>query len=230
MFLSTNQLYNLIKANDYKSARIFEGQNVDYTNEMPFESIFKSSKEDLILRIKELETFLNGDFTIILGTGRKSEPIKQGKKMNVRFIQKMEIIKPEESRMNGFETFENSDSINAKVQSEVARILLEKEKEKELNEYKDKIAELDQWSGKLNYLLTQFLNNYLKSLQAVPQMNGTETQPPMNGQEINANELDHALGTLINFIGHENIIKFSEKIKNGQAEAVKPLIIQFINQ
>lgn len=230
MFLSTNQLYNLIKANDYKSARIFEGQNVDYTNEMPFESIFKSSKEDLILRIKELETFLNGDFTIILGTGRKSEPIKQGKKMNVRFIQKMEIIKPEESRMNGFETFENSDSINAKVQSEVARILLEKEKEKELNEYKNKIAELDQWSGKLNYLLTQFLNNYLKSLQAVPQMNGTETQPPMNGQEINANELDQALGTLINFIGHENIIKFSEKIKNGQAEAVKPLIIQFINQ
>lgn len=229
MFLSTNQLYNLIKANDYKSARIFEGQNVDYTNEMPFESIFKTSNSDLISRIKELETFLNGDFTIILGTGRKSEPIKQGKKMNVRFIQKMEIIQPDNRRMNGFETFENTDSIDQKVQNEVQRILLQKEQEKELSQYKEKIAELDQWSGKLNYLLTQFLNTYLKSLQKVPQMNGTHDQP-MNGQEIDTNKLDEALGTLINFIGPDNVIKFSEKIRNGQAEAVKPIIIQFINQ
>ena len=168
MFLSTQQLYNLIKANDYKSARIYEGQNVDFNNEMAFESIFKSSNEDLINRIKELETFLSGDFTVILGTGRKTEPIRQGKKVNVRFVQQVEIIQPEKNTINGFQTYETTENINDKIQLEVDRILKQKEQEQEIESYKSKIQELDSWSGKLNYLLTQFLNSYLQQLKNVP--------------------------------------------------------------
>lgn len=227
MKLKTSQLYNLIKANNYKSARIFEGLNADVLEEMPFETIFKNSPEELIERIEDLETFLNGDFILVLGSGRKTEPIRQGRKVGVQFIQQVLISKPD-NRMNGFETFEPIEDINKKVAQEVARLMKEKEQQAEVEDYKNKIKELDNWSGKLNYLLTQFLNQYLQSLQQVPQMNGTE----LNGQQqapIDTAQLDEALSILIKFIGSENIIKFSNKIKNGQAEGVKPLILQFIN-
>ena len=226
MFLSTQQLYNLIRANNYKSARIYEGQNVDFNNEMAFESIFKSSNEDLINRIKELETFLSGDFTVILGTGRKTEPIRQGKKVNVRFVQQVEIIQPEKNTINGFQTYETTENINDRIQTEVNRILKEKEQEQEIESYKSKIQELDSWSGKLNYLLTQFLNSYLQQLKNVPQMNGQAQT--VNGS-IDTEQLDMALAVLVKYIGSENIIKFSHKIKNGQADGVKPIILQFIN-
>lgn len=231
MKLKTNQLYNLIKANNYKSARIFEGLDADVLQDMPFETMFKDSPENLIERIQDLETFLNGDFIVVLGSGRKTEPIRQGRKVGVQFVQTMTITKPEPT-INGFktQTYESTEAIEQRVQNEVNRLMKAKESEAELLEYKNKIKELDSWSGKLNYLLTQFLNQYLQSLQQVPQMNGTQTNgTPTPGTEINQAELEQSLSILIKFIGAENIIKFSHKITNGQADYVKPIIINFIN-
>ena len=46
-----------------------------------------------------------------------------------------------------------------------------------------------------------FLNQYLQSLQQVPQMNGTQTNgTPTPGTEINQAELEQSLSILIKFI------------------------------
>ena len=105
------------------------------------------------------------------------------------------------------------------------------EKQKEIAEMKEKLQELDTMSGKLNYFLTKFVDGYIQKLTMNgSQMNGfnqynqTEVE---NTKDIN--QLENALATLVDYIGEENVIKFSSKIKNGQAEHVKPIIINFIN-
>ena len=44
------------------------------------------------------------------------------------------------------------------------------------------------------------------------------------------NEYETALTIVVNYFGEENIIKFARKIQSGQADAVKPIINNFINQ
>jgi len=54
-------------------------------------------------------------------------------------------------------------------------------------------------------------------------MQGFDTQT----KELN---LEQSLAVLVNYFGEENIKKFAIKINKGEADNVKPLVVNFINQ
>lgn len=229
MKLKPKELYNLITANNYKSARIYEGLHDGNLSEvMDFETIFKTSPDDLINRIKELEGVLSGDFTIALGNGSKTQKISHCKKIPVEFS-RVTIIKPQLNAPS--QTFENTEVIDQRVAELVDRKLKEIEEQKRIEELEEKLKELETWGGKLNHLLTNFLNGYISKMQTNMagngQMQGTETNFDPNQLQIT--DLENSLAIITDFLGQENIIRMAKKIQNGQADMVKPIIINFIN-
>ena len=211
MKIKPKDLYKLIEKNDYKSARIYEGVLIDdLGSNMAFESIFADSSEDLINNIKELESILSGPYTLAMGNGSKHQKVIHCKRIVVEFA-RITILKPETNQ-----TYESTDMINERVNLLLAQ----------------KLKELESWGGKLNYLLTNFLNNYLQQMtNNGANLQGTETDPETQKNTIPADitELEKSLAIITHFLGKENVIKLAKKVQSGQATPVKPIIINFIN-
>ena len=219
MKIKPKELYNLIEANNYRSVRVYEGViKDDLTNYMSFETVFRTTSKELIERINELESILSGDFTLALGNGSKTQKIKHCKKVVCEFY-KTTILKPETSTV-----YESTDSIEYKVKKLVEQKLNEIEQENKVQELEKKLEELETWGGKLNYLLTNFLNSYLQNMNAGT-LQGIENE---NNIE-NITDLEKSIVVLVDFIGQKNIVRLAQKIQSGQANAVKPIIINFIN-
>lgn len=229
MIFKPEDIYNIIDTNNFRSVKVYEGFVEDYKNNLPIESNVFSSSDDLKNRLKNYETLFDGKFTFLLGQGLKNEQIRHLKKFKVEYYRNY-IQQPNE--MNGTLEYVRADEIDKKVNLLLKDKLQEIEKQKEINEMKEKLKELDTMSGKLNYFLTKFVDGYIQKLT----MNGTQmngfTQYNTTANDVvnnDINQLEEALACLVDFIGEENIIKFSSKIKNGSANHVKPIIINFIN-
>lgn len=229
MIFKPEDIYNIIDTNNFKSVKVYEGFIEDYKNNLPIESNVFSSSEDLKNRLKNYETLFDGKFTFLLGQGLKNEQIRHLKKFKVEYYRNY-IQQPNE--MNGTLEYVRADEIDKKVNLLLKDKLQEIEKQKEINEMKEKLKELDTMSGKLNYFLTKFVDGYIQKLTMNgTQMNGFTQYNNTTNEVVNndINQLEEALACLVDFIGEENIIKFSSKIKNGSANHVKPIIINFIN-
>jgi len=227
MNLKPIDIYKLINSNDYKSCRMYEGNINDFSNVRPFEHIQKNSSAELINRLKELEDIVSGQFTLLCGHGLKNEQIRHCKKFNTEFY-KTYIQTPINGTPDTNE-YVDASTIDLKVNQLLEQKLQQKEKEREIDELRNKVKDLDNFSGKLNYLLSKFLNEYLqKTMQGLTmeeqtQMQGFDTQT----KELN---LEQSLAVLVNYFGEENIKKFAIKINKGEADSVKPLVVNFINQ
>lgn len=228
MKIKPTDLYKLIEKNDYRSARIYEGLIIeDLGSNMAFETIFADSPEDLIKSIKDLESILSGPYTLAMGNGSKHQKIQHCKRINVEFS-RVTIIQPETQQ-----TYESTDTIDKKVEALLSQKLKEIEQEKKYQELENKLTELETWGGKLNFLLTNFLNTYLAQMSTA----GANLQGVEHDHLINKNsnipdditELEKALAILTHFLGQDNVIKMAKKIQNGHANPVKPIIINFIN-
>ena len=57
--------------------------------------------------------------------------------------------------------------------------------------------------------------------------NNGEDQDTTNTK--NLTQLENDLSIIVKYFGEDNINKFATKIQNGQANAVKPIIINFLN-
>ena len=229
MIFSPNDIYNIIDKNNFRSVRIYEGFIDDFKNNLPLDQNTFSTKGQLIERLKDYENLYDGKFTFLLGQGLKNEQIRHMKKHKVEYY-KQYIQQPNED--SNSLNFVRADEIDRKVNLLLAEKIKEMEKQKEIEEMKNKLTELDTLSGKLNYFLTQFVDSYIQKMT----MNGNTmngftqyNKQPQTMTAVNQNTLEESLATLIDFIGEENIIKFSTKIKSGQADHVKPIIINFIN-
>ena len=228
MIFKPDDIYNIIDTNNFKSVRIYEGFIEDYKNKLPIEHNVFSSSQQLKDRLKSYENLYDGKFTFLLGQGLKNEQLRHLKKFKVEYYRNY-IQQPNE--MQGTLEYVRADEIDKKVNLLLKDKLAEMEKQKEIAEMKEKLQELDTMSGKLNYFLTKFVDGYIQKLT----MNGSQMNgfTQYNQSEVettkNINQLENALATLVDYIGEENVIKFSSKIKNGQAEHVKPIIINFIN-
>ena len=228
MIFKPDDIYNIIDTNNFKSVRIYEGFIEDYKNKLPIEHNVFTSSQQLKDRLKSYENLYDGKFTFLLGQGLKNEQLRHLKKFKVEYYRNY-IQQPNE--MQGTLEYVRADEIDKKVNLLLKDKLAEMEKQKEIAEMKEKLQELDTMSGKLNYFLTKFVDGYIQKLTMnESQMNGF-TQYNQSEVETtkNINQLENALATLVDYIGEENVIKFSSKIKNGQAEHVKPIIINFIN-
>ena len=228
MIFKPEDIYNIIDTNNFKSVRIYEGFIEDYKNQLPIEHNVFTSSQQLKDRLKSYENLYDGKFTFLLGQGLKNEQLRHLKKFKVEYYRNY-IQQPNE--MQGTLEYVRADEIDKKVNLLLKDKLAEMEKQKEIAEMKEKLQELDTMSGKLNYFLTKFVDGYIQKLTMNgSQMNGF-TQYNQTGVETtkDINQLENALATLVDYIGEENVIKFSSKIKNGQAEHVKPIIINFIN-
>ena len=228
MIFKPEDIYNIIDTNNFKSVRIYEGFIEDYKNQLPIEHNVFTSSQQLKDRLKSYENLYDGKFTFLLGQGLKNEQLRHLKKFKVEYYRNY-IQQPNE--MQGTLEYVRADEIDKKVNLLLKDKLTEMEKQKEIAEMKEKLQELDTMSGKLNYFLTKFVDGYIQKLTMNgSQMNGF-TQYNQTGVETtkDINQLENALATLVDYIGEENVIKFSSKIKNGQAEHVKPIIINFIN-
>ena len=228
MIFKPDDIYSIIDTNNFKSVRIYEGFIEDYKNKLPIEHNVFTSSQQLKDRLKSYENLYDGKFTFLLGQGLKNEQLRHLKKFKVEYYRNY-IQQPNE--MQGTLEYVRADEIDKKVNLLLKDKLAEMEKQKEIAEMKEKLQELDTMSGKLNYFLTKFVDGYIQKLT----MNGSQMNgfTQYNQSEVettkNINQLENALATLVDYIGEENVIKFSSKIKNGQAEHVKPIIINFIN-
>ena len=228
MIFKPDDIYSIIDTNNFKSVRIYEGFIEDYKNKLPIEHNVFTSSQQLKDRLKSYDNLYDGKFTFLLGQGLKNEQLRHLKKFKVEYYRNY-IQQPNE--MQGTLEYVRADEIDKKVNLLLKDKLAEMEKQKEIAEMKEKLQELDTMSGKLNYFLTKFVDGYIQKLT----MNGSQMNgfTQYNQSEVettkNINQLENALATLVDYIGEENVIKFSSKIKNGQAEHVKPIIINFIN-
>ncbi len=223
MVISLNNVYKLIKDNGYKSAIVYEDEIQE--NSKPFESIKKTSSDDLIKRLKELENIISGKFTLLLGKGTNGEQKRNMAEVKTEFYQT--VIETEPVNMNATDIYESSSTINKKVDELVNKRLKELEDKKKIEDLENKLNELDTMGGKINYFLNGFINNFLGD--SMSRMNNQPMQgfDPNNKMEVET--LEENLATLVNYMGEENIEKFANKIKSGKADAVKPIIINFLN-
>jgi len=221
MIISKSNLYKLISDNDYKTAILYENDIEE--NSRPFETIRKQTSENLTKRLKELESVISGKFTILLGKGTRGEQKRNMTEVQTEFYET--VIDVEPTNLNGVEYYENSANINRKVDELVKQKLDQIEKEREVKELKDKLAELDTMQGKISYFLQGFITK-LMTPENLNTMNGFNNVQ-MNGQEQAT--IEDNLAVIVNYFGEDNIEKFAKKIKNGQANAVKPIIINFLN-
>ena len=232
MIFKPEDIYNIIDTNKFRSVRIYEGFIDNYKDNLPIEHNVFSSSDQLKDRLKSYETLYDGKFTFLLGQGLKNEQLRHLKKFKVEYYRNY-VQQPND--LQGTLEYVRADEIDKKVNIMLQEKLAQMEKEKEILDMKEKLKELDTMSGKLNYFLTQFVNQYLQQITTKPNMMQGFTQYNQNGSYVstqdpsNINELEESLTTLIDFIGEDNIIKFSKKIKSGKADHVKPIIINFIN-
>lgn len=237
MIFKAEDIYNIIDTNNFKSVRIYEGFIENFKENLPIEHNVFSTSDQLKERLKSYENLFDGKFTFLLGQGLKNEQLRHLKKFKVEFYRNY-VQQPNE--LNASLEYVRADEIDKKVNVLLQQKMAEMEKAKEVEEMKEKLKELDTMSGKLNYFLTKFVDGYLQKITMNGQINGQmngftqynnspgdTTSVARSGEQIN--ELENALSTLVDYIGEQNVIKFSSKIKNGQAEHVKPIIINFIN-
>jgi len=238
MIFTPNDIYELIKTNNYKSVRIYEDFITDYKGELPIEHNTFSTSDDLVKRLKDYEKLYDGKFTFLLGQGLKNEQLRHLKKYKVEFYRSYIQDKTEGQNFNGQLEYVRADEIDKKVDALFKMRLAEMEREKEIQELKDKLAEVDNLEGKLNYFLTRFVNSYFEKMTTSSTLNGVNTNNMNNFNQYtqnvttatDLNEYETALTIVVNYFGEENIIKFAKKIQSGQADAVKPIINNFINQ
>lgn len=226
MIVSLNKIYKLIKDNNYKSAKLYEGELTE--NSRAFENVKRDSPEELIKRLQELENIVSGKFTILLGKGTEGEQKRNMLEVKTEFYET--LISPTPSLNGTSEEFVSMSTLNKKVDELVNQRLRDMEREKEMADLRAKVAEMETLGGKVNYLLTGFVTKFIEAKltpQTTPSMNGiSETQTE---QEINAPTLEQNLAVIVDYFGTKNIEKFAKKITSGQADAVKPIIINFIN-
>ena len=232
MIFSPTDIYKLIDQNKFKSIRIYEGFVDDFKNCLPIDHNVFSNPQQLKERLKSYENLYDGKFTFLLGQGLKNEQIRHLKKFKVEYYKNFKQLPSEE--MNGTLEYVRADEIDQKVNLLLKEKLEQREKEQEVENLKEKIKELDDFSGKLNYFLTKFLDQYLQKITA-SQMQGFDPnfkQYNQNGTTMNndIDQLEKSLSIILNYLGEENAIKFAHKIETGQAENVKPIVINFINQ
>lgn len=221
MIISKSNLYKLISDNNYKTAILYEN-DIEETSR-PFETVRKQTSDNLIKRLKELESVISGKFTILLGKGNRGEQKRNMTEVQTEFYET--VIDVEPTNLNGVEYYENSANINKKVDELVNQKLSQLEKEREVQELKNKLAELDTMQGKISYFLQGFITKMMTP-ENLNTMNGFNNVQ-MNGQQEAT--IEDNLAVIVNYFGEENIEKFANKIKNGQANAVKPIIINFLN-
>ena len=232
MIFKPEDIYNIIDTNKFRSVRIYEGFIDNFKDNLPIEHNVFSSSDQLKDRLKSYETLYDGKFTFLLGQGLKNEQLRHLKKFKVEYYRNY-VQQPND--LQGTLEYVRADEIDKKVNVMLQEKLAQMEKEKEIQDMKEKLKELDTMSGKLNYFLTQFVNQYLQQITTNPNMMQGFSQYNQNGSYVstqdpsNINELEESLKTLIDFIGEDNIIKFRKEIKSGQADHVKPIIINFIN-
>jgi len=223
MIISLNNVYKLIKDNGYKSAIVYENEIEE--NSKPFESIKKNNSDDLIKRLKELESIISGKFTLLLGKGTNGEQKRNMAEVKTEFYQT--VVETEPVNMNGTDFYESTSTINKKVDDLVNKRLKELEDKKKIEELENKLNELDSMSGKLNYFLNGFINNFLGDQMS--KINSTPMQGFDPNSKVQVDTLEENLATLVNYMGEDNIEKFANKIKSGKADSVKPIIINFLN-
>ena len=157
MIISKSNLYKLISDNDYKTAILYENDIEE--NSRPFETIRKQTSDNLTKRLKELESVISGKFTILLGKGTRGEQKRNMTEVQTEFYET--VIDVEPTNLNGVEYYENSANINRKVDELVKQKLDQLEKEREVQELKNKLAELDTMQGKISYFLQGFITKMM---------------------------------------------------------------------
>ena len=231
MILTSIQIKDLILANEYTSARIYEDHHKGDLNKlMAFEWIKKSDPKQLIERIEEIEDICSGDFTFAFGYGTKNEQIRNLKRVFVqlRKPEKVEVI--EDSTFITTPSDQSIMEIEKKIEARIeAKITarFERDKEKEyVRELESKIKDLESIGGKasliLNELITGFMTPAGSPADPSAQLQGFE-------EEEDPNELEQSLGVIVKTFGQDNIIKLARKIESGQAENLIPIVINYIN-
>ncbi len=229
MIVSLNKIYKLIKDNNYKSAKLYEGELSE--NSRAFENVKRETPEDLIKRLQELENIVSGKFTILLGKGTEGEQKRNMLEVKTEFYET--LISPSPSLNGQAEDFVSMSSLNQKVDELVNQRLRDMEREKEMADLRNKVAEMETLGGKVNFLLTGFVSKFIES-KLTPQTNNSmqgfkKEYDPETAEIENIENLESNLAIIVNYFGEENIEKFANKIHQGKADAVKPIIINFIN-
>ncbi|MHA2010425.1 MAG: hypothetical protein ACW980_24190 [Promethearchaeota archaeon] len=229
MIVSLNKIYKLIQDNNYKSAKLYEGDLTE--NSRAFENIKRETPQDLIKRLQELEEIVSGKFTILLGKGTEGEQKRNMLEVKTEFYET--LISPSPSLNGQSEDFVSMSSLNQKVDELVNQRLRDMERDKEVNDLRAKVAEMETLGGKVNYLLTGFVTKFIEA-KLTPQTNNSmqgykKEYDPETAEIESIEDLENNLAVIVDYFGEKNIQKFANKIQQGSADAVKPIIINFIN-
>ena len=226
MIVSLNNVYKLIKENGYKSAKMYQGET---TQGRAFEIIKKDTPEELIKRLQELENVVSGKFTLLLGYNREGEQNKNMAEVKTEFYETVVFASPSLNAQT--DDYVSASTLNKKVDELVQQKLQDLERQKEVEELRAKVAEMETLGGKVNYLLTGFVTKFIEAKLTPTTMQGFENngvdQEATNTK--NLTQLENDLSIIVKYFGEDNINKFATKIQNGQANAVKPIIINFLN-
>ena len=229
MIVSLNKIYKLIQDNNYKSAKLYEGDLTE--NSRAFENIKRETPQDLIKRLQELEEIVSGKFTVLLGKGTEGEQKRNMLEVKTEFYET--LISPSPSLNGQSEDFVSMSSLNQKVDELVNQRLRDMERDKEVNDLRTKVAEMETLGGKVNYLLTGFVSKFIEA-KLTPQTNNSmlgfkKEYDPETAEIESIENLENNLAVIVDYFGEKNIQKFANKIQQGSADAVKPIIINFIN-
>ncbi len=226
MIINKDQLIQKILHHGFKIARIYDRhvtpESLKNEHTPYFEVYEEKSPEELVSSIERFSQNYPGAFTIAL---RTSSGGYNSSLLSVRFDQ---IVNPN-LQLNGFSQqapFETPDQMEKRLLDKIRK---EMEVDFLKNENKALKAQLqgnETLAGKIGQIAEMWIRG--KMGEKIPQMqnkatmNGAESET--NSENITQEQIQEALGKLLELFGAETLIKLSQKVNEGD-----PIILMVKN-
>lgn len=237
--ISKDNLIDKIRSHGFKVASFYDGyfNSIDQDKRPYFEKYKEDNPEALVARIENLAKTYPGQFTVILKHGEGSH------NPALAFVRFEIAQNPQNQNLQlngvgsgfGFETQQQmEDRLLNKIKTQMRENMLEHENKA----LKAKLQGLETTGGKLAHMIemwleAKFLGKKIPSLQGTP---GQKKQAKKNTEEedeeeeqISEKQLQQSMGTILDLLGAETIVKLADKLENREDDAILNMVINYAN-
>lgn len=227
MILTKENIIKKVERQKYKNAVIYEGHQKEM-DRLTFEKFSAESPEALINDLNEFFKSYNGTFMMLLSTSSSV----QRSNCDQCFFKTEPTTQSEQGKKHGY-SFEDLDRLKKDLREELKTEFEEREKREKEKEEKEalqsELKELKTNGGKLANVIYQFLVTANEGKKLKMQLQGSnqrQRKQEIDQEEIN--ELESALGRLVELFGEQDIIDLAYVLDDN--DPIIPNVKMYIQQ
>ena len=231
LVLDKDEFLQVIDENDYTSFEVYDGHISENSikEKMGLEKFIK--KEATIQECTErIKNFLNrrpGKYTFVLKQNAHT-PIIKSVRLLIDTTEPLKVQTYEEEISRSIDVIKedlNSEQLEQLIEARVQAIMIEKERQREIEEKNARLQKFETSSGKLAIVFEKILMNLMMQ-PGSKVMQGTHTETEQEKTHTKE-EIIKAFNKLGNVLGVETIINLANKIDKEENKHLIPMIKNF---